>query len=241
MANEDNKLKILVVDDSDIIRHSLKNFFQDYNFEVITCLNGLEGIQMAIAHKPSLIFLDLMMPNFDGVKMLQVIKVLDNIKNIPVIVISGNTDKRNVLAALEAGAEKVVSKPLQKEILIKNINEVLGSDFLKKAKRGDVFNDGDNKEIKKQLVTFFLQGFPYKRSAMMDSINNKNTDLMKTVIHEIKGTGGTIGYPQLTLISEDIEKKLALPSVDWQYIKIKCDQIFSVVNEIQSRNTLVEN
>lgn len=240
MANEDNKRKILVVDDSDIIRHSLKNFFQEYNFEVITCLNGLEGIQMAIAHVPCLIFLDLMMPNFDGVKMLQVIKVLDKIKDIPVIVISGNTDKRNVLAALEAGAEKVVSKPLQKEILLKNINEVLGPDFLKKAKKGETFNDGDNQEIKKQLVHFFIQGFPYKRSAIMDSINNKNRDLMKTVIHEIKGTGGTIGYPQLTIISEDIEKKLVLDTIDWQFIKIKCDQIFSVVNEMQSQNKIVE-
>ena len=42
------QVKILVVDDSDIIRHSLKIFFSDYNFEVITCLDGLEGIQKAI-------------------------------------------------------------------------------------------------------------------------------------------------------------------------------------------------
>ena len=55
MADHSEKIKILVVDDSDIIRYSLKNFFEDYNLEVITCLNGLEGIQKAIEHRPRLI------------------------------------------------------------------------------------------------------------------------------------------------------------------------------------------
>ncbi len=67
--NED-KITILIVDDSDIVRHSLKNFFSDYNFEVITCTDGLEGIQKAAESKPAIIFLDLMMPNLDGVKIL---------------------------------------------------------------------------------------------------------------------------------------------------------------------------
>ncbi|MBZ0199566.1 MAG: response regulator, partial [Ignavibacteriaceae bacterium] len=121
--SSEKKITVLVVDDSDIIRNSLRNFFQDYNFEVITCHDGLEGIQKTKEHRPSLIFLDLMMPNFDGVKMLQVIKVLDELKNIPVIVISANTNRSNVLASIEAGAERVISKPLQKDVIIKHVNE----------------------------------------------------------------------------------------------------------------------
>lgn len=126
---------VLIVDDSDIIRHSLKNFFEDYKFQVVTCNDGLEGIQKAIKHKPRVIFLDLLMPNLNGLKMLQVIKVMDELKDIPVIVISGNANKTNVLAAIEAGAERVISKPLKKTIIIRNVNEVLGEEFLQNAKK----------------------------------------------------------------------------------------------------------
>ena len=110
----DKKITILVVDDSDIIRQTLAKYFEDYVVEVVSCLDGLEGIQKALQHIPDLIFLDLMMPNLDGVKMLKVIKVIDDLKNIPVIVISGNTSKANVLLAMESGADKVIPKPLQR-------------------------------------------------------------------------------------------------------------------------------
>ena len=119
MINNGKKNKVLIVDDSDVILHTLKDFFEDYNFEVITCSDGLEGIQKAAEEKPDLIILDLMMPNIDGIKMLQVKNVLEDIQNIPVLVISANTAKRNVMAALEAGAHRVISKPLDQQLIIK--------------------------------------------------------------------------------------------------------------------------
>ncbi len=228
------KVKVLVVDDSDIIRYSLKGFFADYNFEVTTCTDGLEGVQKAIETKPTLIFLDLMMPNLDGVKMLQVIKVMDDLKNIPVIVISGATNKRNVLSSIEAGADRVISKPLKKEIIIKTIKELLGEEFLRKTKKEKTFSENDNTEILKQLRKFFVNSFSIKRSGIEKAIATQNKDLLKTVVHEIKGTGGAIGYPQLTQLSCDIEEKLTAKKIDWSSIKLHCEQIFSIVNEIET-------
>ena len=119
MEFDHEKIKILVIDDSDVIRTSLKKFLLEYEIEVITSNDGLEGLQRAIEHRPRLIFLDLMMPNLDGIRLLKVMKVMEELKRIPVIVISGHTDKVNVIAATEAGADKIVSKPLSKEVLIK--------------------------------------------------------------------------------------------------------------------------
>jgi DNA-binding response OmpR family regulator len=47
--------------------------------------------------------------------MLQILKKIDTLKNIPVIIISGNTNRSNVLAVIEAGADRIISKPLKKE------------------------------------------------------------------------------------------------------------------------------
>ena len=236
----DENLTVLVVDDSDIIRYSLKNFFQDYNLEVVTCLDGLEGIQKASEYKPCLIFLDLMMPNFDGVKMLQVIRVMDTLKETPVIVISGNTNKRNVLAAIEAGADRVISKPLHKDIILKHINELLGPNFLARRKKSAVFSDNDNKEIVNHLRKFFLNTFPAKKTEIISSLENKDKDLLKSIVHEMKGTGGAIGYPDLSAIAGEIENKLESNKIDWSYIKIKCEQIFSIVGQIENTYSKAE-
>ncbi len=129
----ENKL-ILIVDDSPVIRTSLKEYFSGYDIDIVTCSDGLEGIKKAVETIPDLIFLDILMPNLDGLKMLQVIKVIENVKQVPVIVISGNTNRTNVISAIEAGADSVISKPISKENLFRKINELLGPGFLESAK-----------------------------------------------------------------------------------------------------------
>lgn len=234
----DKKVTILVVDDSDLIRHTLSNFFNDYIIEVVNCMDGLEGIQKALKYIPDLIFLDLMMPNFDGVKMLQVIKVIDTLKNIPVIVISGNTSKANVLAATEAGAHKVIPKPLEKDVIINSINEILGVDFLKNAKKNN--NDEDeNKQILNQLRKIFLEHYPLKKQKIEKALELRSKDLLYSQVHEMKGAGGTIGYPIISVICNDIEKALEIHATDWDYIKTKCSQIFTTVGKIESSKTVL--
>ena len=225
---------------ADIIRNSLRNFFSEFNLDVITCFNGLEGIQKAIEHKPCLIILDLLMPNFDGMKMLQVIKVIDDLKKIPVIVISGNTNRSNVLASLEAGADRVISKPLQKEVIIKNINEVLGVEFLAKAKKNNYVPEINENEMLTQFRKFFLTSFPLKRNAINSAISTKNKVLLKSVVHEIKGSGSTIGYPQLTKIAGEIENDIDNFNIDWDELKLKCEEIFSIVKEMENVKPILE-
>ncbi|MGE5680008.1 MAG: response regulator [Bacillota bacterium] len=231
-----SRIRVLVVDDSDVIRHALKTFFEDYNFEVLTCLDGLEGLQKAAEFRPNLIFLDLMMPNFDGLKMLAVLKVLDNLKNIPIIVISANTDRRNVLAAIEGGADRVLSKPLQKEMIIKSVNEILGSETLSKSKKKKVISDGEKSDIQKNLVRFFLNGYPEKKKRIQTALESKNKDLLRIAAHEIRGNGGTIGYQDLSTISGEIEDKIIAGDIDWSFIEAKCEEIFAMVNQIENSN-----
>jgi CheY-like chemotaxis protein len=231
------KVTILVVDDSDLIRYSLKGFFSEYDIEVVSCMDGLEGIQKALENLPALIFLDLMMPNFDGVKMLQVIKIIDALKNIPVVVISGNTNKPNVLAALEAGADRVIPKPLQKEIILKNVSEILGEDFLKESQKVNVAEE-ENKEILNKLCSIFLDHYPVKKRQLDKAIETKDRGSLFNVIHELKGAGGTIGYPIISIMCSDIEKAIDMPLSDWDYIKIKCEQIYSVIEKIEFSKTV---
>ncbi len=229
-------IKILVVDDSDVILNSLKHLFEEYAIDVFTCTDGLEGIQKAAELQPNLIFLDLMMPNLDGLKMLQVKHVLKDIKDIPVIVISANTARRNVLAAIEAGADKVISKPLKKEILLKAVSEVLGEDVFVALPKNPL-SSNDQKLISNKLVDFFLQAFPEKKQSIQQALRKKDIELLRSTVHEIRGAGGTIGQPKITTISGEIEDKEIESATDWVFIEFKCNELFQEVYKLKEVKT----
>ena len=232
MRNPGANKVLLIVDDSPVIRTSLKSYFSEFNFEIITCSDGLEGIKKAVENTPDLIFLDILMPNLDGLKMLQVIKVIDNVKQIPVIVISGNASRTNVISAIEAGADSVISKPIVRENLFKKIDELLGPAFLESGRVVQTEEAKQNKELKDQLLKFFLDNFSKNKLTLMNALEKKDKKSVGDLVHDIKGSGGTIGYPLLSIISYEIENAVRNPDPDWQFITKKCQQIFTIVDKI---------
>lgn len=234
----DNKIKILIVDDSEIVRNSLKSFFEEYDFETIVSLDGLDGLKKASEIKPDLIILDLMMPNFDGIKMLQAVKVLDELKDIPVVVISVNTDKRNVLKAMESGADRILTKPVQKDVLIKNVIDILGEESLSRSKRKHYISENRKTQIQSDLIKIFINNFLNTKKNIEEALKNRDKDKLKSIAHELRGNGGTIGYPKLSEICAEIEGKLSLTVVDWYHINLKCEKIYAIVNEIEKLSVI---
>ncbi|PKL82173.1 MAG: hypothetical protein CVV24_11480 [Ignavibacteriae bacterium HGW-Ignavibacteriae-3] len=233
MEFDNEKVKILVIDDSDIIRTSLKKFLLEYDIEVVTCSDGLEGLQRAIDHKPRLIFLDLMMPNLDGIRLLKVLKVMDELKRIPVIVISGHTDKTNVIAATEAGADKIVSKPLSKEMLVKSINEVLGSNFLSSSKKFVNLSFAEKDQMTKELRKYFVNSLANKKETLKESIHHKNRELLRLVVHELKGSSGTVGFNNITDVCREIEGMMVSTDSNWKQIESKCNELIECFNQAE--------
>ncbi len=227
-------VKVLIVDDSDVIKKSLKDFFKGYDFHVYTCSDGLEGIQLAAEKKPDIIFLDLMMPHVDGIKMLNVKNVLSDIKHIPVIVISGNTVKSNVMAAMEAGAAKVISKPINEKILKEAVNEVLEGDYFKSSSLHVITNEKE-REIKNDLLQLFLETYPEVKHKIADALRRRDAEGLKNFVHQIKGAGTTIGFPELTSLAQEVmNMRFATPS-DWVFAEIRTSQIFRKVEEIKKQ------
>ena len=233
MEFDNDKIKILVIDDSDIIRSSLKKFLLEYDIEVVTSNDGLEGLQRAIEHRPRLIFLDLMMPNLDGIRLLRVMKVMEELKRIPVIVISGHTDKTNVIAATEAGADKIVSKPLSKEMLIKSINEVLGSNFLGSTKKFINLSFAEKEQMTKELKKYFINSLANKKETLKQSLEHKNRELLRLVVHELKGSSGTVGFHNITDVCREIEELMVSSAHGWKGIESKCGELMECFNQAE--------
>jgi signal transduction histidine kinase/CheY-like chemotaxis protein len=82
------KSKVLVVEDEKINQDLIKWNLKAFPIELIMANNGKEGINLALMHKPDLILMDILMPNMDGIEAIELIKVYEGLKNIPIIVIT---------------------------------------------------------------------------------------------------------------------------------------------------------
>jgi len=101
-------MKILVVDDEDLLVKGIRFNLQNDGYEIITGSNGLEAVAMAQAEAPDLIILDVMMPEMDGMTACARIR---EFSNVPIILLTAKTDDMDKLMGFEHGADDYVTKP----------------------------------------------------------------------------------------------------------------------------------
>lgn len=101
--------KILIVDDDDKVRSIIADNLRDYGFFPIEASSGPAALEVLQKAKPSVILLDLKMPEMDGLDTLQKIKEINT--NIPVIIISAHGDIPNAVETMKAGAYDFIVKP----------------------------------------------------------------------------------------------------------------------------------
>jgi DNA-binding response OmpR family regulator len=228
---------ILIVDDSDLTRASLTRLFDEYNCKTESCEDGLYGIQKAISHKPDIIILDILMPNLDGIRTLQIKKVIDELKSIPVIILSGNVNKSNMLAATEHGADKIIIKPFNIDDLINAVNELLGFKLQRKIS-ADVQSIDFHDEVVNDLQKIFLESFPSQKKIIVDSVNTRDRNKLRVIFHQMKGVGKTVGLPQVTDICRNLEFNLASDKIDWNFIISQCEKLFLIVPKAQTESNV---
>jgi len=105
------KFKVMVCDDSKLMRKKLKNFLElSYkDIDVLVAENGKNAVEVYEAEKPNLVFLDIVMPILDGIGALKLIKAFDN--DAKVVITSSSGTKQKLKEALESGAVEFIQKP----------------------------------------------------------------------------------------------------------------------------------
>lgn len=119
------KPKILTVDDSKTIRLIVAKAFKAFDCDVLEASNGVEGLALASREKPSVIILDLTMPVMDGAEMLSKLKANPELKGIPVIMLTAEAGRENVLRIAKLGVRDYLIKPFKEELLIDRVGRVI--------------------------------------------------------------------------------------------------------------------
>ncbi|MDY4464384.1 MAG: response regulator [Prevotella sp.] len=125
-----SKYTVLAVDDVPLNLILVEKILQRYNFKVKKANGGQEALDMIAAEKPSLVLLDLMMPNVDGFDVLAELSKSEETSNIPVVILSALNSESDIEKALSNGAKDFVTKPILMDKLLNCILRTLGEEEL---------------------------------------------------------------------------------------------------------------
>jgi len=118
-------VKILSVDDSRTIRMIVKKAFAAYDCQLFEAENGVEGLALASKEQPDLIILDITMPVMTGIEMLTKLKEDPQLKDIPVIMLTAESGKDNVMQIVKMGVKDYIVKPFKGEQLIDRATRIV--------------------------------------------------------------------------------------------------------------------
>lgn len=135
------KPKILTVDDSKTIRLIIARAFKSFDCDILEAANGVEGLAVAAREQPNIIILDLTMPIMDGTEMLSKLKASQALKNIPVVMLTAEAGRENVLRIARLGVRDYIVKPFREEVVVERVSRIIDlrakGDALVKVKRFD--------------------------------------------------------------------------------------------------------
>jgi two-component system, cell cycle response regulator DivK len=117
--------KILVVEDVEFNRDLIVQLLED-SYEVVTAVDGREGLELARSTAPALILMDLSLPGLDGWEATRRIKADPMLRHIPVIAVSAHAMTGDEQRARDSGCDDYISKPIDEEILFAKLRTYLG-------------------------------------------------------------------------------------------------------------------
>lgn len=116
------QLTVLVVDDEPPLRDLVRDYLAREGFRVVTAADGLTAVEMARAHQPDIVVLDLMLPGIDG---LEVCRRLRTFSDAYVIMLTARAEEVDRVVGLEVGADDYLTKPFSPRELVARVRAML--------------------------------------------------------------------------------------------------------------------
>jgi two-component system chemotaxis response regulator CheY len=121
----DKNIKFLVVDDMPTMRRIVRSILKELGFDnVEEAEDGADGLNKLRAAKFDFVISDWNMPNMDGLEMLKAIRADDGLKSLPVMLVTAEAKKENIIEAAKAGASGYVVKPFTASVLEEKMTKI---------------------------------------------------------------------------------------------------------------------
>ncbi len=117
--------RILIVDDSPTQMHVLKKMLLKHKHEIITAVNGEDGIAVAKAEIPDLILMDVVMPKINGFQATRRISKNASTRHIPIILVTTKDQETDMVWGRRQGAKEYLVKPVEETSMMQVVNKLL--------------------------------------------------------------------------------------------------------------------
>ncbi|UOA08207.1 PleD family two-component system response regulator [Methylobacter sp. S3L5C] len=122
----DNKQTTIVVIDDDVLQHKIiNNCLKDEPYKIISLLRGETALTFLLMNRPDLILLDINMPDFSGIEILQRIKSYKHLSGVPIIMVTGDKNRDTIIECIKKGATNYIIKPFTRSLLIEKVGTAL--------------------------------------------------------------------------------------------------------------------
>jgi DNA-binding response OmpR family regulator len=122
-----SKKKILVVDDSRTALFMVTTILRKERYELVTACDGEQALEVALAERPDLILMDVIMPRKTGFEACRELKRRDDTRSIPVILVTTRGEGENVEAGFQSGCNDYVTKPINAQELLSKVRDHMGA------------------------------------------------------------------------------------------------------------------
>lgn len=121
----ETKKKILIVDDSEFVRNYHSYILEQAEFQVITAVDGSDGLEKLYTNHCDLVFTDINMSNMDGYEFIRRVRAHGEYNSLPIIIVSTESEAKDKTKGFEAGANLYIVKPSSPEMMVENIRMIL--------------------------------------------------------------------------------------------------------------------
>jgi len=121
------KKRVLIVDDSEFVRNYHSHILTQASFDVVTAVDGNDGLEKLYTHSFDLILTDINMGHMDGYEFIRRVRAESQYEDLPIIIISTEGEKADKMKGFEAGANLYIVKPSEPAVMIENIRLVLAA------------------------------------------------------------------------------------------------------------------
>lgn len=185
------KQAILVVEDDDDIRDLVAYNLDKAGFEVLQAADGETGLALARQHRPSLIVLDLMLPGMDGHQVCYRLKMDEDLKAVPVVMLTAKSEEADVVIGLGIGADDYIVKPFSPRILVARVSAVL-------RRQGEAVVHGEERPI---VVKDWLTINPNRHEVLVEDQAVKLTPIEFKILHFLASNPGYV-FSRARIIDE---------------------------------------
>ncbi|HAF61604.1 MAG TPA: DNA-binding response regulator [Anaerolineaceae bacterium] len=147
--------KILVIEDEERMARFIRLNLEQDGFQVSEALNGREGLDKLRTFMPDLVLLDVMLPDLDGFELLKMIREIDN---VPVIMLTAKGEEEDKVRGLELGADDYVTKPFSPRELVSRVKAVLRRIESSSVSSDDVIQVDDRLKIDFNRREIWVEG-----------------------------------------------------------------------------------